>query len=76
MTMDAKDLIQKAWVLEVAWLLLTYTAALFFCPVDRLKLFLEALPLLTYLIGGQGILAAAGPEVKRLIESRGQGGGG
>ena len=35
---------------------------------------MQALPLLTTLIGGQGLLAAAGPEIKRLIESKNGGG--
>lgn len=74
--MNAKDLLQKAWIFEVMWLLLNFTACLFICP-DKMKLFMDALPLLTTLIGGQGILAAAGPEVKRLIESQnGKNGGG
>ncbi len=67
--MDAKDLLQKAWVFEVMWLLLNFTICLYVFP-GKLGIFMEALPLLTTLIGGQGILAAAGPEVKRLIESK------
>lgn len=67
--MNAKQLLQVAWPLEVAWLLLNFTICLYFFPV-RAELFIRALPLLTVLIGGQGVLAAAGPEVKRWIESK------
>lgn len=67
--MDAKDLIQKMWVIEVAVLLLVFIVCLFGWP-DRIDKLLAALPLLTALIGGEGLLAAAGPEVKRLIESQ------
>jgi hypothetical protein len=67
--MNAKDLLQKAWVFEVMWLLLNFTICLYVFP-GKLGMFMEALPLLTTLIGGQGILAAAGPEIKRLIESK------
>ena len=65
--MNAKDLLQKAWVFEVIWLLLNFQICLYFFPA-KVGSFMQALPLLTTLIGGQGILAAAGPEVKRLIE--------
>jgi len=50
------------------FLLLVFVICLFGLP-GRMSGFLAALPLLTTLIGGQGLLAAAGPEVKRLIES-------
>jgi len=66
--MDSLDLLQKAWVFEVMFLLLVFVVCLFGLP-ERMSGFLAALPLLTTLIGGQGLLAAAGPEVKRLIES-------
>lgn len=68
--MDSLDLLQKAWVFEVAYLLVTFTVCLYILP-GRMGMFLQALPLLTVLIGGQGAIAAAGPEVKRWIESRG-----
>ena len=71
--MNAKDLLQKAWVLEVIWLLLNFTICLYVFP-SKMDLFMQALPLLTTLIAGQGALAAAGPEVKRLIESKYGGG--
>ena len=71
--MNAKDLLQKAWVFEVIWLLLNFTVCLYVFP-EKVKPFMDALPLLTTLIGGQGILAAAGPEIKRLIESKNGGG--
>lgn len=68
--MDAKQLIQIAWVFEVVFLLLAFVGCVFFLPPEKTTLFLSALPALITLIGGQGFLAAAGPEVKRLIESR------
>lgn len=73
--MNAKDLLQKAWVFEVMWLLLNFTFCLYIFP-GKITAFMEALPLLTTLIGGQGLLAAAGPEIKRLIESKNGGNGG
>ena len=71
--MNAKDLLQKAWVFEVIWLLLNFTVCLYVFP-DKVVALTKALPLLTTLIGGQGFLAAAGPEIKRLIESKNGGG--
>jgi hypothetical protein len=67
--MDALDLLKKAWVFEVMFLLAVFAACLFGFP-DRMAAFLAALPLLTTLIGGQGVIAAAGPQVKRWIEAR------
>lgn len=67
--MDSLRLIQLAWVFEVMFILFVFTICLFGFP-DRMSGFLSALPLLTTLIGGQGIIAAAGPEVKRYIESK------
>jgi hypothetical protein len=69
MKLNAKHLLQKAWVFEVIWLLLNFQICLYFFPA-KVGPFMQALPLLTTLIGGQGILAAAGPEVKRFIESK------
>jgi hypothetical protein len=66
--MDALDLLQKAWVFEVMFLLIVFAICLFGLP-DRMADFLAALPLLTTLIGGQGLIAAASPEIKRWIES-------
>ena len=71
--MNAKDLLQKAWIFEVIWLLLNFTVCLYVFP-GKIGAFMQALPLLTTLIGGQGFLAAAGPEIKRLIESKNGGG--
>ena len=71
--MNAKDLLQKTWIFEVIWLLLNFTVCLYVFP-EKVGPFMQALPLLTTLIGGQGILAAAGPEIKRLIESKNGGG--
>ncbi len=68
--MDAKDLLQKAWVFEVMYLLALFSVCLLVVP-GRFGDYLAALPALTALIGGQGLLAAAGPEVKRWLEGRG-----
>jgi len=68
--MDSLDLLQKAWVFQASYLLLLFSVCLLFFP-DRMPNFMAALPLLTVLIGGQGLVGAAGPEVKRLIESKG-----
>jgi uncharacterized membrane protein YbhN (UPF0104 family) len=65
---DAKQLIQIVWVLEVMGLLLVFIVCLFIFP-GRMADFLAALPLLTALIGGQGVIAAAGPEIKRWTEA-------
>lgn len=69
--MDSLDLIQKAWVFEVAYLIVLFTVVPLIFP-GRMDGFLSALPVLTTLIGGQGVVAAAGPEVKRLIEMMGK----
>jgi len=71
--MNAKRFIQIAWVCEVIWLLLNWTICLYLLP-NRAELFIRALPLLSSLIGGQGLFAAVGPEVKRWIESKNGGG--
>lgn len=68
--MDALDLIQKAWVVEAMLLLIYLCFAWWLMPADRLAIMAGMLPQIVAIIGGQGIVAAAGPEVKRLIESR------
>ena len=70
--MVSLDLLQKAWVMEVIFLLLLFAVCLFGFP-SRAAFFLGALPLLTTLIAGQGFIAAAGPEIKRLIEAKSSG---
>lgn len=69
--MDAKDLIQKAWVIEAMVLLLVVPLACAWMPADRLGALQDMLPRVIALILGQGIAAAGGPELKRWIESRG-----
>lgn len=68
--MDALDLIQKAWVAEAMLLLIYLCFAWWLMPPDRLKVVADMLPQIVLIIGGQGAVAAAGPEVKRLIESK------
>ena len=67
--MDAKDLLQKAWVFEVIWVLLNFQVCLYFFPA-KVAPFIEALPLLCALVAGQGLIAGVGPEIKRFLESR------
>lgn len=71
--MNPKRLIQMAWVVEVAILILYGLIGIPFLPIERLEFFIRMLPLFTALIGGQGVIAFAGPEVKRYIESRNMG---
>lgn len=67
--MDAKDLIQKAWVIEGMLLIAYLAVACWFMPVERLEVFNRMLPTLILLVTGQGAAAAIGPEVKRKIEA-------
>ena len=65
--MKAKDILQKLWPLEVAVIIIY---AMFIIPIvaiNRVELFIRVLPLLTTLIGGQGVIAFAGPEIKRYL---------
>jgi hypothetical protein len=68
--MNAKDLIQKAWVLQVIVLILSCVVFAVVLSVEKFSVFLSALPSLTVLIGTQGVLAATGPEVKRFVEAK------
>jgi hypothetical protein len=68
MIKDSLDLIQKAWVLQAMILLLYMMFAWWLMPPDRLAVMAQMLPQIVMIIGGQGVAAAAGPEVKRLIE--------
>lgn len=68
--MDGKDLIQKAWVIEGMALLAYLCFAWALMSPERLAVMATMLPQVALLIGGQGVAASAGPEVKRLIESR------
>jgi hypothetical protein len=64
-------MIRIAWPVEVMVCLVYTMIVVLAAGPERVDGWLRALPLLTALIAGQGVLAAAGPEVKRLIESRG-----
>jgi hypothetical protein len=68
--MNAKDLIQKAWVFQVIVLILSCVVFAVVLSVEKFSVFLSALPSLTVLIGTQGVLAATGPEVKRFVEAK------
>ena len=68
--MTPKQLIQRAWVIEVAVVIVVSIAVAILAPADRIEAWVRMMPLLTALIGGQGIIAAAGPEIKRFTESR------
>ena len=67
--MNAKQLIQIAWVAEIAVLLGYVIIASYTLSVDRWTELLKALPTIGALIAGQGGAAAIGPEVKRWIEA-------
>ena len=68
--MDAKTLIQKAWVLEAMALLVFVCAACAWMPLARLEVLARVLIPIVGTILGQGVAASAGPEVKRFLESR------
>jgi hypothetical protein len=68
--MNAKNLIQICWVFEAMALLIVVPIACAWMPVDRLEIFGKIVPALIGAVLGQGLAAAGGPEVKRLIESR------
>jgi len=64
-----KKLIQVAWVVEVAVLLVYLIVASYTLSVERWSELLKALPTIGGLIAGQGGAAFAGPEIKRFIEA-------
>lgn len=67
-------MLRIAWPIEVA-LCIIYTMIMIPAGSSgEIDGWLRALPLLTTLIAGQGLIAAGGSEVKRLIESRRDGG--
>ncbi len=70
MKIDAKDLIQKAWVVEVG-LLILYGLVIVTClDPDRVELFIRMLPTYGSLIAGQGLIAAGGPRIKAMQENQ------
>jgi len=70
MKIDAKDLIQKAWVIEVGLLILYGLIIIPWLPADRIELFLRLLPTYGLLISGQGLIAAGGPRLKAFQENQ------
>lgn len=67
--MDAKDLLQKGWVIECMALLAITPILCAWLPMDRLKIFADMIPVLMGVLLGQGGAAFMGPEVKRLLET-------
>ena len=70
MKIDAKDLIQKAWVVEVGLLILYGLVIIPWLSPVRIELFLRLLPTYGLLISGQGLIAAGGPRLKALQENQ------
>jgi len=70
MKIDAKELIQKAWVIEVAVLILYGLVILPWMAPAKIELFIELLPMYASLIAAQGIIAGAGPRIKTLQENQ------
>lgn len=73
--MNAKRFIQFAWVIEIAVLIVNFLVILYAGTAEQMSSLLGALPLLIKLIVTQGIVAGAGPELKRWIEAKKNGGG-
>jgi hypothetical protein len=63
-------LIQSAWVIESALLILYTIFAVPFLDTERLSLWLAALPILSSIIAAQGTAAGIGPLVSDHIKSR------
>lgn len=68
--MNAKRFIQFAWVIEIAVLIVNFLVILYAGTTEQMSSLLGALPLLIKLIVTQGIVAGAGPELKRWIEAK------
>ncbi len=67
--LNAKQLIQIAWVVEIAILVAFVIVAAYTLSVPRWKELLAALPVIGGLIAAQGGAGAIGPEVKRFIQA-------
>jgi hypothetical protein len=63
-------LIQSAWVIESALLILYTLCAVPLLDTERLSLWLTALPVLSGVIAGQGAAAGIGPLVSDHIKNR------
>ncbi len=70
MKVDAKELLQKAWVIEVGLLILYGLVILPWMDPDRIEIFIRLLPVYGGLIAGQGLIASAGPRIKALQENQ------
>jgi len=66
--MDPLKLIQRAWVIEAALIVLT-TVVLIFALPERMPVWVSALPLLGVIIAAQGGAAFGGPALKRAQEA-------
>lgn len=66
-------LIQAAWVAEVAAVVLYTMAVVPAMGTEKVNLWLQALPVLTAIIGGQGAAASVGPLVADRIKKGGEG---
>jgi len=70
MKLDAKDLLQKAWVIEISLLILYGLVILPWMDPERIEIFIRLLPIYGSLIAGQGLIAGAGPRIKKLQENQ------
>ncbi len=70
MKVDAKELLQKAWVIEVGLLILYGLVILPWMDPKRIEIFIRLLPVYGSLIAGQGLIASVGPRIKALQENQ------
>jgi hypothetical protein len=66
-------LIQYAWVIEVALLILVGVSLIYLWP-DRVSAFVSMLPLLSTMIIAQGGAAFGGPAISRAQQNKANGG--
>lgn len=66
----SKYLVRSLWPFEVLGIILYTMFLTLVGSTDRIVVWHDSLPLLTTLIGGQGVLIAAATEIKRWIETR------
>lgn len=64
--MDSKKFIQYAWVIETVIIILMTIVYVHF--IEIIPFWIQALPLLTTLIGAQGMAASIGPAIIKSIE--------
>lgn len=65
---DTKRFIQYAWVFETIFVILLTAIFILWFPAVVAPLWLQALPLLTALIGGQGAAASVGPALVKMTQ--------